>query len=406
MRILFANTLHFRHGGPSVHTFDLVELLRNAGHSAEIFSMKHERNLESEIAEYFPSKIDYPALLEEGGLKNSLKVLSRTFYSRESQKNFEALLDHYKPDIVHLQNYLHHLTPSIIRPARKRGIPVFWTLHDSVLVCPNTNLFNDRLHGPCTKCDSTFKRLINPIINKCKKDSRAASFIASLEALSFQIIGLEKMIDFFISPSKFLIGQLNKMGFQRRNIYYIPNFSNFPSKDTPIGDYVLYFGRIENAKGIFDLIEAVESIQNDISLIIAGGGSKQGEIIESDRIHYIGHLGKDELIDAISNSRFTVMPSICYENAPLTVAESMLLSKPVIGSDIGGIPELISHGETGYIFEPGNTKELSGYIKKLWNSPNLVKRMGKRGRTIASVRHSPQKYLNELMKLYKNSREK
>lgn len=408
MRVLLVNTLHYRHGGPSIHTQELAGLLRDRGISAEIFAMQHPKNLSSPISEYFPSQIDYPELLREGGVKNSFKVLKRTFYSKESRINFEKLLDNYQPDIIHLQNFLHHLTPSIIFPAIKKNIPVIWTLHDSVLVCPNTNLFDDNLKKPCTRCNSLLKRLILPPLKRCKKSSFGASLVASVEALSFALIGLKKKIDFFVAPSKFLIMKLEEMGFCSDNFVHIPNFTDIRSRKPSKGEFVLYFGRIEHEKGVFTLLEAIKGM--GIPLIIAGAGSGVDELENAikgfDYITYLGQLEKNELGEVLKNARFTVVPSMCYENAPMTIVESAYYSKPVIGSDIGGIPELVEHGKSGFIFRAGNAEDLEKYIDKLWNSPDIAMEMGMYANQMVTRKHSPDVYLERILRLYNEAREK
>ena len=410
MKILIVNTLLFNHGGPSIYTFALQEMLRNAGHEVELFGMKHPANGKFKYEKFFPSHIDFPALLAEGKVKNAFKVLARMIYSKEARKGFESVLDEFKPDIVHLQNYLHHLTPSILFPARKRGIPIIWTLHDSILACPNTNLFDDNLGKPCTQCNTQLKRYFLPIIKKCKKKSLSASFAASIEAFSFSILRLRKLVDFFVVPSKFLQNQLSALGINTEYFRHIPNFVESRDVSNVDGDFYVYLGRLVREKGILDLIKAAEKTPN-CKLEIIGDGPLRQEIEQmiSNRnllnVKLLGYKRGNDLEEKLKTARFIVLPSICYENAPISLLEAMRYGKPAIGSKIGGIPEMIVDNETGLLFQPGDWQQLAQHIEHLYSNENHRKQMGKNASLLVNSIHTLEKHIEEIVSLY-NEREK
>ncbi len=409
MRILLVNTLLFNHGGPSIYTFNLADMLTDEGHEVEFFGMEHPNNGKFRFSELFPEQIDYPELLRRGAIRNGYKVFSTMLHNKAAEKGIEELLLQWKPDIVHLQNWLHHLTPSIIKPIRKRNIPIIWTLHDSVLVCPNTNLYNDRLKSPCTLCDSQLKRYFLPPLKRCKKSSFAASCAASLEALYFSIFGLRKKIDFFIAPSKFLEGQLKSMGAKLNNVRYVPNYVEDRPYFENSADYYVFLGRLVEEKGIHTLLEAAAN-NRDKRLEIVGSGPLQSEIEnfisteDLDNIVLNGYLHGEKLEEKLKWSRFIVLPSTCYENAPLSILEVMRFGKPAIGSRIGGIPEMISEGENGFLFEPGNAMELSEKIGELFDNDRLRLRMGKASRELFLRSYTKEVHMKKIIDIYEESR--
>ena len=143
MKVLIANTRHYYGGGDSTYAFNLAKLFRVNGHEVNFFAMQGENNLADPNEDLFVPFIDFRQLNQEKSIANGLKVLGRVIYSREARQKFSALLDRVKPDIVHLQNIHAHITPSIIFEAKRRGLPVVWTLHDYKLICPNSHLLID-----------------------------------------------------------------------------------------------------------------------------------------------------------------------------------------------------------------------------------------------------------------------
>jgi glycosyltransferase involved in cell wall biosynthesis len=224
MRVLIVETLYHYAGGPSVYAIKLAGLLEKESVETAPFAMQHPDNIPTPFDVYFPQRINYVDMLNSGIFKNSVKVLGRIFYNKEAKTNIDELIENFKPDIVHFNNYLHHLTVSVLEPVLKRNIPIIATLHDSLLICPNSNLFHDAKRQPCRKCDNLGKRMILPVVTGCKKSSRAASFVAGIQSMVFSLAGLRDKVDYFICPSNFFMENLKKHGFDESKLVYIPNF--------------------------------------------------------------------------------------------------------------------------------------------------------------------------------------
>jgi glycosyltransferase involved in cell wall biosynthesis len=401
MKILLINKFLFPKGGDAISTIETGKLLTKKGHEVNFWGMEHPLNKEFPFKRFFISYVDYNKKLSiYKQIKNSLKIL----YSFEAKNKMCNLLAEWKPDIVHLNNIAHQISPSILYVFKKHKIPVVMTMHDYKLVCPSYLML---LNGkPCERCKNG--KYYHCFINKCTKNSGAKSLINTLEMyLHHKILKIYNNISYFISPSIFLMEKIKDMGFNG-NTVYLPNFvdiekyePNYCSKNKDI----IYFGRLSKEKGVDTLMSSVKNL--DVSVKIIGSGPCEDRFKNRVReelinnVHFLGFKEGKELIDIISNYLFVVVPSEWYENNPRSVLESFAMGKPVIGSRIGGIPELVIDGKTGFTFKPGDKNDLRGKIKNLTGNINLIKELGKNARRLIEEKYSTEKYYDGLMKIYK-----
>jgi glycosyltransferase involved in cell wall biosynthesis len=363
--------------------------------------MVHELNLPSPFSKYFVSNIDLNA---KGNYFQYIKTAGRILYSFEAKRKIAALIREEKPDVAHLHNVCHHLSPSIIDALKENQVPTVMTLHDFKLVCPAYYLLRDGCL--CDKCRGG--RYYHCFINHC---TRGSSYLRSalnmLEMyLHHQILHVYEKVDLFISPSRFLKRKIKEMGF-KGEIAHLPNFVNV-AEYQPTYEWkeekILYFGRISREKGLVTLIDVVKSL--DVQLEIVGEGPQKealekkidGEGIKN--IRFLGYKNGNELQEEVQKSMFVVLPSECYENNPCSVLEAFALGKPVIGSRIGGIPELVENGETGLTFEPRNSSDLKEKIKILTENKTLIVKMGKNARRVVEEKLNPEKHYKDLLTIY------
>jgi len=386
--------------------FSLGELLKSNGHEVFYWGMKHPLNIIHEYEDYFPEYIDYVEMNANKNPINALKVLTRSIYSFESKKKLEKFLSVFKPDIVHLNNIHAHLTPSIIDVIYKKNIPIIWTLHDYKLLCSDSHfLSNGKI---CEKCKG--KNFYNCFFHKCKKSSLSASFVATAEAYFHQLLKLHKKVDYLIAPSKFLKSKFIEFGWDKNKVEFIRNFlPNFPQDNNyKEKNYILYFGGLSPWKGILTLIEAVKELKK-VELLIVGAGTERN-IIEKNlkednitNIHLLGYKSGNELKKIIDESKFIIVPSEWYENCPYSIMEAMAIGKPVIGAEIGGIPELIYGGKTGLLFESGNVANLKNKIEYLHKKPEKIKEFRVEARKKAETEFSSEAFYKKIMNIYKKA---
>jgi glycosyltransferase involved in cell wall biosynthesis len=384
--------------------FSLKELLENHGHEVIIFSMDHPKNFDCKYSKYFVSHIDYAEEVKNKQISSGIKVLRKTLFSGEAKKKIEALIREEKPDIAHLHNIHHHITPSILYVLKRNNIPIVWTLHDYTIICPNTSFID---HGRiCERCRK--RKYYWPLFTRCKKGSFTASTVAAFETVLHRIMGVYNMVDVFITPSKFLMNKFIEFGFPNESFVHLDHFIDFPVVDEEISteDYYLFVGRIAEEKGVKTLINAAVKV-NRCHLKIAGGGPLLNEMVayvkQKDKngiVEFLGHKSRKELRELYKKCKFIVVPSEWYENAGLIIFEAYAFEKPVIGAQIGGIPEFVKDNETGLTFAPGNKDDLSQAIRCLLDNPERAATMGMNAKKYLIENHGAEGHYQEIMKIY------
>ncbi len=395
MKILLVNKFHYLRGGSEKYYFELANLLKSRGHTVAFFSMKHPENITTGDKEYFIDEID----LNTGSKLKALDVI----YSKTNKKLMTKALDEFKPDIVHINNFQRQLSASIIDAIKEKNIPIVMTAHDLNPICPASIMLYDG--KPCEDCLT--KGYTQCIKKKCNKGSTLKSIIGYAEKKYYDAHKIFKKIDCIISPSEFNKNQFIKGKLNCNEIKVLHNFVNESEhKEYVLGDYAFYFGRLSKEKGILNLVEAIKDLPNS-KLLIAGDGPERGNIESyikeyklDDRITLLGYQNQDNIREYIRNSRFIVVPSIWYENCPYSILETLEIGKPVIGSQIGGIPELIVNNENGFLYKSYNISELKEKLEILFSQDETVNRFSIKSHELYKNNYSPEAYYDKLMKIY------
>ena len=371
MRILMINKFLYPNGGSETYIFKLGEALEQHGHEVQYFGMEHEGRCVGNRINAYTSDMDF-----HGGSKLSkLTYPIKTIYSKEARVQLRKVLDDFKPDICHLNNFNYQLTPSIIleivkwRKETVRDCKIVFTAHDYQLVCPNHMLNNPNSHQNCEKCLGG--HFVNCMKGKCIHGSTAKSAIGMMEAEFWKWKGTYKYIDTMICCSEFMKSKMDSNPLFATKTVAMHNFiDKVEWKETEKKDYVLYFGRFSEEKGIDTLIKVCKELP-DVQFIFAGTGPLEESIKGVSNIKNVGFQKGEALEKLIREARFSIYPSEWYENCPFSVMESQMYGTPVLGADIGGIPELIQVGKTGELFKSGDGNELKSKIRKLWDDKEL-----------------------------------
>jgi len=407
MKVLHANKYFFVKGGADRYFLETMDNLTEAGIECVPFSMKHERNQESKFESYFVSNADFSKLKFS---VEGFQIASRMFYSSEAKKNVEKLIADEKPDLAHVHNIYHQLSPSILVAFKKAKLPVVMTVEDYKLVCPNYLLYTqDRFCEACKK-----RKYYQAIHYKCLKDSYMASTLAAFEMWFHKMMGYyERLIDVYITPSKFVKDTLVAWGYPESKITVLPHFGNYDSFPYSFtynsqDPYIVFSGRLAPEKGVKYLVEALKSMP-EVKLKICGEGPEEKALRKTVKdyrmrnVEFMGYLGQQDLSRVIRDGQFVVVPSTFAEPFGLVTTEAFAYGKPVIGARRGGIPEIIEEGKTGFIFETQNVKDLTEKIKKLWNKPELIMDMGKAARRTVEEEYEPGKHIAALKEIYERA---
>lgn len=382
MKVLMINKFLYPNGGSETYIFKLGEYLMSQGHEVQYFGMEHEDRCVGNRVNAYTGNMDF-----HGGSKLAkLTYPIKTIYSTEARRKIRLVLDDFQPDVCHLNNFTYQLTPSVIleivkwRKQTGHDCKIVFTAHDYNLVCPNHMLNNPNTHENCEKCLGG--HFLNCTKGKCIHGSTAKSVIGTLEAYFWKMQGAYKYIDKIICCSEFLKSKMDTNPVFAKKTIALHNFvDKVEWKDTQKKDYVLYFGRFSEEKGIGTLIDVCKELP-DVQFVFAGTGPLEEKVNGISNIKNVGFQKGSDLEKWIREARFSVYPSEWYENCPFSVMESQMYGTPVLGADIGGIPELIRDRETGELFESGNGAELKEKIQRLWNEKELTERYSRKCKDI------------------------
>lgn len=367
-----------------------------AGHSVVDFSMHDDRNLESCYTDFFVTRQSYELEGKLAKLKSALSLI----HSTEAVRKFGLLIDATRPDLVHCHNIYHQLSPSIIGAAKARGVPVVLTLHDYKPVCP---VYTRQRNGkPCSLClEGSFVPVLK---HRCAEGSLSKSALLYAEAFVQQQIGNYEKVDRFIAPSRFMRESVLSR-FRSEQVSLLYNGVDLDGAVPVVRDegYVLYLGRLSYEKGIESLLRAHALAHGAWPLVVAGTGPMADEFKKNyPGANFLGHVSGDALKKVIAGAATVVVPSEWFENCPMSVLEAMAESKPVIGSRMGGIPELVSDGETGLLFDAGDVNQLRNCVDRLMADPSLRTAMGNAARLRVENEFSLDKHNSGLMEIYKS----
>ena len=404
MKVLLVNKFLYPKGGDAISTLTTGSLLSSKGHKVSFWGMDHPSNPEYPLKRCFVKHVDFNNPYKK---QNQLKAALNILYSFEAKRKMEEVIKIEKPDIVHLNNFAHQISPSILHVFRKHHIPVVMTMRDYKLVCPVHSMLREG--KPCEKCKGG--RYHHCFLNNCTKNSRVKSLINILEMyLHHKILHIYDLVDVYISPSRFLKSKVEEMGLKGKVVHLF----NFVSLDDCRPQYefieksIVYAGRLSHEKGLFTLIEAMKGL--DVKLKIIGDGPLMqglGDRVAGlglKNVEFLGYKTGEEFKNEIKKSMFVVLPSECYENNPRSVIESFALGKPVVGAQIGGIPELVKDGKTGLTFEAGNVGDLRSKIETLLlNTENIVS-MGRNARAFVEKEFNSETHYVRLLDIYQQAK--
>jgi len=402
--ILLINKFLFSKGGDAISTFNTGRLFSEKRHKVYFWGMQHPLNPDYEYKEFFVSNVEYN---KKVSFKEKVRISLNILYSFEAKKKIEKLINKVNPDIVHLNNFAHQISPSILPVIKKYKIPMVMTMRDYKLVCPSYSMLSKGL--PCDKCKNG--KYYWCFFNKCTKNSYLKSFINTVEMyLHHKILHIYDLIHLFIAPSRFMQRKVIEMGFNKKPILYLPNFV-WVKEYTPLynskSNYIVYVGRLSFEKGLFTLLNAMKGFKRkEVILKIVGQGPLEDKLknkVKDEKIsnvEFLGFITGKKLFNIIRNSFFVVLPSEWYENNPRSIIESFAFGKPAIGSSIGGIPELIIDGVTGYLFKPKDHIDLSNKIKIMLSDHRKLIKMGKNARRFVEMNFNPDKHYEKLMEIY------
>ncbi len=416
MKLLVANYRYFVSSGPERYMFNLMPHLQRMGHECIPFSVRYSQNLPSRYADHFVPPIAgsdevyfHQHALSPGA---ALRTFSRLFYSPQVRRAAEAIVRHASPDAALVLQYLRKMSPSLVVGLKRAGIPVVARLSDYAMLCPGAHLLLDR--KPCMRCLEG--SILPSIANRCVKDSLAISIGNALATWFHRRRGYFGLIDHFVTPSRFMRDLMVKAGYPEDKISHIPTFVDCETFSPGTGVMprrsIVFVGRIAPYKGLDVLIRAYALIRSAhprprLTLEIAGTGQENHILelenlaarcgLDDESVRFLGHVPTEGLPELYRRGLVCVQPSICFENLPNTLLESLACGTPVVASDLGSMPECVRPGETGFLFQPGDPQDLARVLEAFLADDGLTETMSPRCRATALESFSPQAHIQQLL---------
>lgn len=398
-KLLNLNSYHYRRGGADVVYLDHAALLARRGWQNAFMAMHHPLNEPSEWSRFFVDEIQYGSSY---GAVQKVAMAGKIIYSLEARRKLAALLRTFRPDVAHAHNLYHHLSPSVLGLLHAEGIPTVMTAHDLKLACPSHEMLADgRI---CERCKGG--RYIHCVTQKCIKGSTALSALVALESTVHRVAGLYTgNLNRVVVPSRFLGDKLVEWGVPRALIHHIPNAVDVSGFEPVLdaGQPFVYFGRMTASKGVVTLVEA--AMRSGLPLVMVGSGelddSLRAQARGHDNIRFAGRMSGAALWQQVASARAVVLPSEWYENAPMSILEAYALGRPVLGARIGGIPEMIDVGETGWLCESGNADALAAAMQQVADTPDArLREMGAAARARVLRDYNADLYADRMLALY------
>lgn len=400
MRVLLAHNNFSVIGGAEVFYHQVGRILESRGHEVAYFSGAEEK-VPSTWGAYFPKVASY----NSGPLLKRVLSFPKMVYSIEAKTKAASLISDFKPDIIHAFALYVRLTPSILDAAADAGVPVVMSCNDYKHICPNYKLFH---HGRiCEECkNGNFYRAI---FNRCSHDSVIYSTASAVEAYVHDALGVYKRnVHTYLFASEFMARKTEEFwgadSFRWRKLRNPFNSSSYAPVHAPFGP-VLYFGRLIEEKGVATLVNAASMVP-DVDIRIVGDGPDLSSLRElaassgANNVVFVGAKWGNEMDEEIRNCRFVVIPSLWHENFPYVINQSFAFGKAVVGANRGGIPELVSHGERGLVYDASDPAALAAAIQDLWQTPERVREMGESAKQFSDLEYSEGLFYENIKSIY------
>jgi glycosyltransferase involved in cell wall biosynthesis len=336
-----------------------------------------------------------------------LTLPRQLIWAGKARQDVARILGKEKPDIVHVHNTFTQISPSIYAACRDAGIPVVQTLHNFRLLCPAATFYrNGRV---CEECVT--HSLWRSVEHGCYRNSRlATAAVAMMLATHRRLRTWTDNIDAYVALTEFSRQKFIRQGFPAERIHVKPNFVDpDPGQDSEKGGYALFVGRLSDEKGLQTLLNAWTYVGKPVQLFIVGDGPLRSKLEEYTNacnlstVSFLGRLKHEETQKTIKAARFLVLPSQCYENFPMTIAEAFASGTPVICSRLGAMQEIVEDGRTGLHFAANNSNDLAEKISWAWAHGEQMGAMGEEARREYETNYTAEKNHSLMMDIYQRA---
>lgn len=375
-KILIVHNAYQQRGGEDSVVDSEITLLRSHGH---------------EVATYFRNNDDIASM-------PAVKVAVQTLWSSTTVTELTALINVFKPDVIHVHNTLPLISPAVYWAANRAGVPIVQTLHNFRLNCISALYLRD--NKICEDCVGHLPW--RGVKHKCYRDSTAASTVLAGMLTVHRVLGTYKnKVSRYIALNDFCRNKFIQGGLPAELITVKPNFVDAPLPLDLPRHGILFVGRLSVEKGIESLAKAA-NLLSDPQLRVVGDGAQAVLLDNIKGVSKVGLLPSDKVRQEMNSALALVIPSIWYENFPRTIVEAFAAGLPVIASRIGALADIITDGETGLLFDPGNAQDLADKMAWALNHPEQMAIMGQKARAVYEEKYTSEQNYMQLIDIYKS----
>lgn len=378
MRILVAHNAYQQRGGEDAVVDAEVALLRAHGHAVEVYS-QHNDALNT---------------------MSKANAAMTAVWSRRSTDEAARLCESFAPDLIHVHNTFPLISPSLYWMASRRSLPVVQTLHNFRLLCPQAIFLREgRI------CEDCVGRVPWPAVaHKCYRNSATQSAVITGMLATHRALGTYRhRITRYIALNRFARDKYVQGGLPAERFRIKPNFvESIAQPEWSQRSGGLYVGRLSEEKGL-DVLARAHRLMGDSGVEVIGGGPLEPLARESFGDACLGYLPLAEIMQRMLSARFLVLPSICYENSPRTIVEAFACGVPVIASRLGALPDIVSDGVTGLLFQPGDPADLAEKLRWAQAHPEEMAAMGRAARAEYEDKYTPERNYEQLIDIYEDA---
>ena len=383
MRILLVHNRYIQRAGEDI-VFDRESaMLRQYGHETIEF-VKDNRHI---------------------GAQSNLSLATNAIWSSKSKADLKATISQANPDLVHFHNTQPLISPSAYYAAGSAGVPIVQTLHNFRPLClPGLFLRKGKV---CEDCLGSM--FYGPgVLHACYRDDRRASATVAASLAFHRLIGTwSRKVTRYIALTNFARKKFIQGGLPADRISVKPNFT-FDRTDSEkngrkVGRHgAIFVGRLSPEKGVITLIEAWSEILTPLRILGDGPLLKYLSADAPSAVTIMGQQSPVEVAQAMSQARYLVMPSECFEGFSLVLVEAFSAGLPVIASRLGAMSEIVDDGQTGLHFTPGDANDLGEKILWADQHPIEMQKMGANARRKFEEKYTPEKNYQQLVAIYKD----
>lgn len=367
MKVLIINDFSKKLGGAETFVHTIKENLEKKDHLVEILGSEKGENFHSFFSRWS----------------------SKFWYNKTKEK-----IKKFNPDVIHVNNCVRVISPSVIQAASDSKIPIVMTFHDYHYFCPRIWAV-DKEGRPC-KC---WKGFFSGIFSKCRGFRESPIYFPAHILKVIRVLLHRRVLNknkiLFVSPSKALAKDMEKI--LKKDVRVIPNGVLIPEKKTNYAKEIIFVGRLSKENGIQTIMKTLDGVK-DYEVLIFNVGDLEKEL--KSKYKNVGFLGKVDLKKTYEKASIALSPSLWKTNAPFAISEAMSYGICVIASKNGGAAEMINHNDTGLLFETGNEKDFREKLDYLLKNPGEIKRMGRNAREFAKKNYDWKKIIKEYEKTY------